>query len=202
MTMAPARPLPPRAPQLGALSAWTWIDSTPDGLVSFALVTPAVGGPTAAEMQTLAEGAGFATPEQPLPSPGIRLVLQGPDAVLALPGAGHGLRIAADPGWADFVRRGGTVVILLGADPLAVGVGRAAVEGYVMGAMLPRRLWMAKTTLAAEHTAAQLRGDACIYCGGQDDPLTPAGHAYTPTGQAPLGWPVVACPAHATEVAQ
>lgn len=200
MTMAPARPLPPRAPQLAALSAWTWIDSTPEGLVSFALVTPAVGGPTAAEMQTLAEGAGLATPDQPLPSPGIRLVLQGPDAVLALPGAAQGLRIPADDGWADFVRRGGAVVILLGADPLAIGAGRAAVESYVMGAMLPRRLWLGKTTLAAEHTAAQLRGDACIYCGEQGEPLAPAGHAYTSTGRAPLGWPVVACPAHASEV--
>jgi hypothetical protein len=199
MSMALARPLPPRAPQFGSLSAWTWIDSTPDGLVSFALVTPGAGGPTAAEMQTLAEDAGFATPDQPLPSPGIRLVLQGPDAVIALPGAEHGLRIPADAGWADFVRRGGTVVVALGAQSLAAGADRVAVEAYILESLLPRRIWMGKTTLAAEYTAVQLRGEACVCCGRKEGPLVPAGHAYTPTSGAPLGWPVVACPAHAPE---
>ena len=195
MTMAPASPLPPRT-VLGALSAWTWIDSTPDGLVSFALVTPASGGPTAEQMQVLAESAGLATPDLPLPSTRVRLVLQGEHAVIAIPGPGPALRIPADEGWADFVRRGGTVVVILGAHPLAVGGGRAEVESYIMDALLPRQIWMGKTSLAAEYTAAQLRGEACICCHRADGVLAPAGHAYTSTTGAPLGWAVVACPDH------
>lgn len=198
MSMAPARPLPPPAAQL-RLAAWTWIDSTPEGLVSFALVTPAAGGLTVMEMQALAEIAGLATPDSPLPNTRLRLVLQGEYAVIAVPGSGPALRIPADEGWADFVRRGGTVVVMFGGEPLAAGAGRHAVEAYMLGALLPRRIWMGKTTLAAEYTAVQLRGEACICCGRKEGPLVPAGHAYTPTSGAPLGWPVVACPVHAPE---
>jgi hypothetical protein len=198
MTMAPALPLPPRT-VLGALAAWTWIDSTPDGLVAFALVTPSVGGPTAEQMQAVAESAGLATPDLPLPDARIRLVLQGQDAVIAVSGSGPALRIPADDGWADFVRRGGTVVVILGAHPLAPGGGRAEVESYIMGALLPRQIWMGKTTLAAEYTAAQLRGEACVCCHRADGKLVSVGHAYTSTTGAPLGWAVVACPDHAPE---
>ena len=48
-------------------------------------------------------------------------------------------------------------------------------------------------------TGAQRLGQACVLCGKVTDQPTPAGHVYTPTGQAPLGWAVVACPDHASE---
>jgi hypothetical protein len=50
-----------------------------------------------------------------------------------------------------------------------------------------------------ELTDAQLHGRACITCDTGQGPLVPAGHAHTPTSGAPLGWAVVACPAHAPE---
>ncbi|WP_199881592.1 hypothetical protein [Streptomyces sp. CB03911] len=51
---------------------------------------------------------------------------------------------------------------------------------------------------AAPPTDDQLHGKACI---GADCTvtagLTPAGHVYTKTSGAPLGWAVKACPTHA-----
>jgi hypothetical protein len=47
-------------------------------------------------------------------------------------------------------------------------------------------------------TYAQLHGEACIDCGDTVGPLVAAGHRHVKTqaGRAPLGWAVVACPAH------
>lgn len=51
-----------------------------------------------------------------------------------------------------------------------------------------------------EFTYAQLHGEACIgeNCTAALESLAPAGHRHTETqpGRAPLGWAVVACPAH------
>lgn len=38
----------------------------------------------------------------------------------------------------------------------------------------------------------QLHGRRCIGCGTDQD-LVDAGHVYTATGEAPLGWPVKSC---------
>ncbi|GAA1192331.1 hypothetical protein F4556_006637 [Kitasatospora gansuensis] len=43
-----------------------------------------------------------------------------------------------------------------------------------------------------EVTSEQLHGRRCIGC-GTDHQLVDAGHVYTPTGEAPLGWPVRSC---------
>ncbi|MFE6050028.1 hypothetical protein ACFQ6N_04700 [Kitasatospora sp. NPDC056446] len=175
-----------------SLSAWTWIDSTPDGLVSFMLLTPSSG--ETRSLRRLALGSGLATPEQPLPSPGIRIVLAGTDALVLLPGVPGAIRVPGDAGWADFVRRGGTVVLILGRQYLEPGARRIDVDRYLSTALLSRHIWMGKTVLAADYTARQCRGEACIVCGASGAPLSPAGHAYTATSGAPLGWAVVAHP--------
>ncbi|MFJ8429873.1 hypothetical protein ACIQ9P_01085 [Kitasatospora sp. NPDC094019] len=179
------------------LSAWTWIDSTPDGLASMVLVTPLGEGSPA--LGSLAERAGLLPPEAPMPTPDLRLVLHDSCAVVIMPRAETALRIPADAEWAAFVRRGGTVVVILGERPLEPGAGRAAVDRYLMDTIPPGRLWLGKTTLAtAGHAPAQVRGGACVVCGLAGGVLEPVGYAYTPTSGAPLGWPVVAhavCPA-------
>ncbi len=48
-------------------------------------------------------------------------------------------------------------------------------------------------------TPAQKQRTACVECGTEDGPLLPAGHAYTKTSGAPLGWAVVACSDHVPE---
>ncbi|MBB4946805.1 hypothetical protein F4556_002340 [Kitasatospora gansuensis] len=45
---------------------------------------------------------------------------------------------------------------------------------------------------AVEITDEQLHGRRCIGC-GTDHHLVDAGHVFTPTGEAPLGWPVRSC---------
>ncbi|MBD0673156.1 hypothetical protein [Streptomyces sp. CBMA156] len=175
-----------------SLAAWTWIDSTPDGLVSFMLVTPARAD--APGLRRLATRAGLAAPELPLPSPGIRIVLDGPDALVLLPHVGNALRVSADEGWADFARRGGTIVLLMGQRYLDTAARRIDVEEYLQQALPSRQLWLGKTTLAADYTDQQRRAEACIVCGRHEPPLSPAGHAYTSTSGAPLGWAVVAHP--------
>ncbi|MFB7672968.1 hypothetical protein ACFC26_16320 [Kitasatospora purpeofusca] len=187
-------------PLRGELSAWTWIDSTPDGLVSLVLITPASESDPG--LGPLAEMAGLLPPSAPLPSPGLRLVLHTDHAMVILPHAKTALQIPTDKGWADFVRRGGTVVVILGEQPLEAGAGREALERYLIAAMLPGRIWLGKTTLAADHTPAQVRGEKCVICGQAGGSLTPVGYAYTPTSGGPLGWPVVAhtvCPATSEE---
>ncbi|MFE6500794.1 hypothetical protein [Kitasatospora sp. NPDC057738] len=175
-----------------SLAAWTWIDLTPDGLVSFMLITPARRG--ASGLQPLAARAGLATPDLPLPSPGIRIVLTGPDALVLLPRVDGAIRVPADQGWADFARRGGTIVLLIGQRNLAPDARRIDVETYLQQGLLTRQLWLGKTTLAADYTDQQRRGEACIVCTQPEPPLKPAGHAYTATSGAPLGWAVVAHP--------
>ncbi|MET8624524.1 hypothetical protein ABZW30_12335 [Kitasatospora sp. NPDC004669] len=175
-----------------SLSAWTWIDSTPDGLVAFMMITPSSG--EARGLRSLATTAGLAAPDMPLPSPGIRMVLDGPDALVLLPGVAGAIRVPANDGWADFVRRGGAIVLMMGQRYLASSARRIDVEEYLQQALLSRQLWLGKTTLAADYTAQQCRGEACICCGRAEPPLRSVGHAYTPTSGAPLGWAVMAHP--------
>ncbi|MGW3072388.1 hypothetical protein [Kitasatospora sp. NPDC001132] len=175
-----------------SLAAWTWIDSTPDGLVSFMLITPARAD--APGLRPIAVRAGLATPDLPLPSPGIRLVLTGPDALVLLPQMEGALRVGADEGWADFARRGGTIVVLMGQRYLGPTARRIEVEEYLQQVVLARQLWLGKTTLAGNYTDQQRRGEACVVCSRSEPPLAPAGHAYTATSGAPLGWAVVAHP--------
>jgi hypothetical protein len=47
-----------------------------------------------------------------------------------------------------------------------------------------------------EVTSEQLHGRHCIGCGTDRD-LVDAGHVFTETGEAPLGWAVRACAKHA-----
>jgi hypothetical protein len=42
-------------------------------------------------------------------------------------------------------------------------------------------------------TSDQLHGRACVLDADHDGALSPAGHVYTQTSGAALGWPVVAC---------
>ena len=51
-------------------------------------------------------------------------------------------------------------------------------------------------------TDGQLHGKACVTCGAEQGPFVAAGHRYTPTSGAALGWAVVACATHAPEVAR
>lgn len=175
-----------------SLAAWTWIDSTPDGLVSFLLVTPSRGD--APGLRPLAARAGLATPDLPLPTPGIRIVLDGPDALVLLPRVDGAIRVPADDGWSDFARRGGTIVVLLGQRHLDPGARRIDVERYLQQGLLTHQLWLGKTTLAGDYTDQQRRGEACVVCSRIEPPLASAGHAYTATSGAPLGWAVVAHP--------
>ncbi|MFE2407142.1 hypothetical protein ACFXDE_02225 [Kitasatospora sp. NPDC059408] len=175
-----------------SLSAWTWIDSTPDGLVAFMLITPASG--ERRDLRQVAVAAGLATPELPLPAPGILVALADADALVLLPNASGAIRVPSASEWADFVRRGGVITLLIGARPLDAGAGLVGVDEYLMRAVLSRQIWLGKTTLAAEYSAKQCRGEACIVCGHSDPPLAPAGHAYTPTPGAPLGWAIAAHP--------
>lgn len=145
------------------LSAWTWIDSTPDGLVSFILITPADGDTPG--LRPIATRAGLAAPDLPLPSPGIRIVLTGPDAIVLLPHVEGALRIAVEDGWADFVRRGGTIVLIMGQRHLDADARRVDVEEYLQQAMLSCQLWLGKTTLAADCTDQQRRNEACVVDG-------------------------------------
>lgn len=171
------------------LRAWTWIDSTPDGLVSFILITPASSD---TGLGAVARAAGLQPPDQPLPAPGIRLILHDEYAMVVLPRAETALRVPTDEGWADFVRRGGTVVVILGDDPLEADSGRVEVEQYLLRAALPGGILMAKTTLATTYSDAEVRAEACVVCGRPGARLIPVGYAYTPTSGAPLGWSVVA----------
>ncbi|MFG2913374.1 hypothetical protein ACGF0D_10845 [Kitasatospora sp. NPDC048298] len=175
-----------------SLAAWTWIDSTPDGLVSFMLIAPARAN--APGLQPIASRAGLATPDLPLPSPGIRIVLAGPDALVLLPRMEGALRVGADEGWADFARRGGTIVLLMGQRYLTPAARRMDVEEYLKDSTLSRQLWLGKTTLGADYTDQQRQGEACVVCSRSEPPLNFSGHAYTATSGAPLGWAVVAHP--------
>ncbi|MGV9271342.1 hypothetical protein ACWDRR_42645 [Kitasatospora sp. NPDC003701] len=182
------------------LSAWTWIDSTPEGLVAFVLITPATEASSG--LGALAQAAGLESPDRPLPSPGLRLVLHDSYAMVILPRAKTALRIPTDEGWSDFVRRGGAVVVIMGERSLVHDAERTEVESYLLQSLLPGGLWMAKTSLAAAHPPAGVRGEACIVCGRGDGQLDPVGYAYTPTTGAPLGWAVVAHPTCPTEEEQ
>ncbi|MFD5916159.1 hypothetical protein ACFVYP_07135 [Kitasatospora sp. NPDC058201] len=187
-------------PTASALSAWTWIDSTPDGLVSMVLITPSDA--SSPGLGSLAARAGLLPPHEPLPAPGLRLVLHEDHAMAILPRAETALRFPTDEGWSDFARRGGTVVVILGEHPLEIGADRSAVERYLLRAMMPRQIWLGKTTVAADYAPSQVRGETCIVCGAGGGLLHPVGYAYTPTVGAPLGWPVVAhstCPSTPTE---
>lgn len=177
MEMTAERTLRP-SDDLRSLSAWTWIDSTPEGLVSFCLLTPGPAGPGVSTMEALASSAGLATPNRPMPDSLIHLMIQAEDVVLTVAGTGIAIRVQAGPEWLDFVRRDGTVVVLVGMRPLDRGADRQAVERYMLGAMLPGDVWMGKTRLAAAFSRAQLEGGACWDCGTEDRPLHP-GETFT-----------------------
>ncbi|MDH6578603.1 hypothetical protein [Kitasatospora sp. MAP5-34] len=171
MEMAAEQPLPLSSELLATSSVWTWIDSMPEGLVAFLLITPPMGG--AVDMQAFATRACLGAPNQPMPDSTIQLVIQGADAVLAICGTETALRVSITPEWAQFVRAGGTVVVVIGADPLLPTAARREVDDYLLGAVLPRKLWMGKTRLAAEFTEDQVHGRACRCCGSAEAPLHP-----------------------------
>lgn len=155
---------------LSQLAIRMWIDTSPEGLVAMALLTPGAGM-AAGHMQALADLAGLADGGQPMPDCRIQLTLQEPDVVLAVRDTDLAVRVPASPQWAGFVQQGGTVVVLAGALPIARDAGRVAVDQYLLDGLLPRQVWLGKTRLSGSWTAAQLAGEACLRCGSAKQPL-------------------------------
>lgn len=171
MEMAAERPLPPSSELLSASSVWTWVDAMPEGLGAFLLITPPMG--PVVDMQALAEQAGLSAPDQPMAHSTVQLTIHGPDAVVAVRGTELALRVPMGSEWSQIVRTGGTLVVVVGAEPLLSTSGRQEVDDYLLGAVLPRRIWMGKTRVAAEFTEAQIEGRACRKCGSERAPLHP-----------------------------
>jgi hypothetical protein len=159
---------------VSGLSAFAWIEATTDGLVAFLLVAPAVPEVSGADMAALAEATGLAAPAALLPDVGPRIMVDGTRATLCLPELGRALRIVVNDEWTRFVNRGGAVVLLAGADQLLPSSERSELETYMRVRLSPDgQLWLGKTRRF--HSAAQLAGEACIYCGAAQPPLHPAG---------------------------
>lgn len=143
MVAAAEYPLAPTAEFLATLSAWTWIDSTPEGLVAFLLVAHPQG--VEDEMVALAMSMGMATPEHVMPDLEPRLRCGTTNAVLEVPGAAAGLRVPTSSEWSQFARGGGPIVVLVSAAPLARDADLMAVSSHLMAALLPRHVWLGKT---------------------------------------------------------
>lgn len=143
MVAAAEYPLAPAAEFLAALSAWTWIDSTPEGLVAFLLV--AHPQDVEQEMVALAMSLGMATPDLAMPDLGARLLCSTTNAVLEVPGSSVRLLVPASGEWSGFARGGGPVVVLISTTPLARDADLMTVSTHLMTALLPRQVWMGKT---------------------------------------------------------
>lgn len=143
MVTAPERPLAAASSIPGGLSAWTWIDSTPEGLVAFLLIAHPDGAEP--EMTALARALGMATPDSPMPDLGRRLLCGTTNAVLQVPGVEVGVRLPLDSEWSRFIRDGATVVLLISVAPLAPSADLLAVSEHLMTGLLSRNLWMGKT---------------------------------------------------------
>ncbi len=148
MVTAAERPLALTAQFLADLSAWTWIDSTPEGLVGFLLIAhpQAVEG----EMAALAAALGMATPDRAMPELRGVLACTTTDALVTVPGCATGLLVPTASGWGRFARDGGPIVFLVTGTPMARDADLSAVVGHLVADLLPGTLWLGKTVLTEE----------------------------------------------------
>lgn len=132
------------AERLSGLSSRAWIDATPDGLVAFLLIAPSSAAVGLEDVAALAAAIGLAGPGETMPSVGERVVLHGLSATVQLPEIGRALRVSVTPEWSRLVREGGTVAILLAANPLAEGATKATRDDHLLKAVGTDRLWLGK----------------------------------------------------------
>ncbi|MDH6109853.1 hypothetical protein P3T36_005346 [Kitasatospora sp. MAP12-15] len=144
MVTAAEYPLALSVEFLAELSAWTWIDSTPEGLVAFLLIAHPRGA--AAELEVIARSLGLATPDRAMPelAPALRCA-DDDGVVLVIPASDVDLRMPTAREWIAFVAAGAPVVVLISGTPLARDADLSTVSGHLLAALLPGHVWMGKT---------------------------------------------------------
>lgn len=130
--------LPPLTPGLiSGIASWSWLDDTGFGPVAFLLLVH----PEPAAGEALARAMRLSGPARRLPDIGDRVSVAGvARATVRLDGAEHLMQIPVGDRWADFVRAGGPVAVLVGLSPLSRRATRADVETYLAGATMAGRL--------------------------------------------------------------
>lgn len=152
-----------QAERLSGLSSRAWIDATADGLVAFLLIAPSSAAVGLEDIGALATAVGLAGPAEPMPSVGERVVLHGLSATVQLPEIGRALRVAVTSEWSQLVREGGTVAVLLAADPLAEGATKAERDDHLLQAVSTDRLWLGKAVRFG-WTGSWVRCGTCARC--------------------------------------
>ncbi|GAA2112373.1 hypothetical protein GCM10009759_55040 [Kitasatospora saccharophila] len=146
-----------------ALASRAWIDATADGLVAFLLLAPSSTAIGLEDMAGLAAAIGLAGPQESMPAVGERVTVAGARAVLQVPEIGRAFRIVATEEWRLLVRRGGTIVILLSADPLPEGAAKADVDTHLRAGTAAGRLWLGKA-LRSGGTGTWVACGECSRC--------------------------------------
>ncbi|MFD5564546.1 hypothetical protein [Kitasatospora griseola] len=148
------------------LSSRAWIDATPDGLVAFLLIAPSSTAIGSDDIAALATAIGLAGPQGTMPDVGERITPAAGAAILHIPEVGRAVRVPTSSEWTELVQRGGTVVILLSADPLPVGSAKSDTDSHLRAGLESNRLWIGKT--------------ACLACGECARCLSGTGRMPTP----------------------
>ncbi|MGR8009686.1 hypothetical protein [Streptomyces hypolithicus] len=132
-----------------SLAAWSWLGNGPDGremahiLVAHSPVSalPGTADVPEAHMQRLAESlGGLGRAEDVVPDAGRCLRIAGDHVFLHFPGNTRRLRLPTHPGWTALVARTGTVVLLLGLDPLPQSAGATQLDTYLDTSLAADRL--------------------------------------------------------------
>lgn len=151
------------AERLSGLASQAWIDPTPDGLVAFLLIAPSSTAVGIEDVAALAAAVGLAGPGEKMPSVGERVVLHGLSATVQLPEIGRALRVSVTPEWSRLVREGGTVAILLAADPLTAGATKSDRDDHLLRAVGTDRLWLGKAVRYGWN-GSWIRCERCARC--------------------------------------
>lgn len=131
----------PTADFISSLASWTWLEDTAVGPVAFLLLAHPQAGAVSPQLAGLADGLGLAPPGRSLPDTGERVTLRGRNRCAVLvDGCRHLVEVEVGDHWAQFVRAGGPVALLVGLAPLARCSPRDEVESYLGRAALGDRL--------------------------------------------------------------
>ncbi|MFD0562921.1 hypothetical protein ACFQ2M_13445 [Kitasatospora saccharophila] len=171
-----------------ALASRAWIDATADGLVAFLLLAPSSTAIGLEDMAGLAAAIGLAGPQESMPAVGERVTVAGARAVLQVPEIGRAFRIVATEEWRLLVRRGGTIVILLSADPLPEGAAKADVDTHLRAGTAAGRLWLGKALRSGVLAPGLPAGSALAACPAPAGTATQRPPTATRSGSTPR-WP-------------
>ncbi len=131
----------PTAGFISSLASWTWMEDTAVGPVAFLLLAHPQAGSVSVQLTGLADGLGLAPPGRLLPDTGERVILRGRNRCAVLvDDCRHLVEVEVGNRWAEFVRTGGPIAVLVGLAPLARCASRDDVESYLGRAALANRL--------------------------------------------------------------